>query len=86
MGTGSSACLLYTSSTNMSKEDIEKAVHEAEQFAAEDKKRREEVDTRNAADQMVFQTEKTIKDLGDKIDSVAVSYTHLLSLSRSGPR
>ena len=70
LGTGKEQNITITSSTNMSKEDIEKAVHEAEQFAAEDKKRREEVDTRNAADQMVFQTEKTIKDLGDKIDSV----------------
>ncbi len=69
LGTGKEQNITITSSTNMSKEDIEKAVHEAEQFAAEDKKRREEVDTRNAADQMVFQTEKTIKDLGDKIDS-----------------
>ena len=53
----------------MSKEDIEKAVKEAEQYAAEDKKRREEIDVRNGADQMVYQCEKTLTDLGDKIDA-----------------
>ena len=52
----------------MSKEDIDRAVKEAEQFAAEDKKRREEVDIRNNADQMVYQCEKTITDMGDKLD------------------
>ena len=51
----------------MTKEDIEKAVHDAEQYAAEDKKRREEVDLRNNADQMVYQAEKTINDAGDKL-------------------
>ena len=54
-------------STNMSKEDIDKAVKEAEQFAADDKKKREEVDIRNGADQMVFQTEKMLKENGDKM-------------------
>ena len=53
----------------MSKEDVEKAVKEAEQFAAEDAKRKEEVETRNQADQMVYQTEKTLEDLGDKLDA-----------------
>ena len=53
----------------MSKEDIDKAVREAEQFAAEDKARKEEVDTHNAADQTVYQTEKTLNELGDKIDA-----------------
>ena len=53
----------------MSKDDIEKAVKDAEQFAAEDKKRREEVDTKNAADQMVYQAEKTLTEAGDKIDA-----------------
>ena len=51
----------------MSKDDIDKAVKEAEQYAAEDKKRREEVDLRNSADQMVYSTEKTISEMGDKI-------------------
>ena len=58
-----------TASTNLSKEDIDKAVHEAEQYAAEDKARKEEVDTHNAADQTVYQTEKTLNELGDKIDA-----------------
>ena len=53
--------------TNMSKDDIDKAVKEAEQFAADDKKKREEVDIRNGADQMVFQTEKMLKENGDKL-------------------
>ena len=51
----------------MSKEDVEKAVKEAERYAAEDKQKREEVDTRNAADQMVFTTEKALNELGDKV-------------------
>ena len=67
MGTGKEQQITITSSTNMSKDDIEKAGKEAEQFAAEDKAHREEIDVRNAADQMVYQTEKTIADLGDKI-------------------
>ena len=53
----------------MSKEDVEKAVKEAEQYAAEDKKRREGVEARNAADQMVYQCEKTMEELGDKIEA-----------------
>ena len=69
LGTGKEQHITITSSTNMSKEDVEKAVKEAEQFAAEDAKRKEEVDTRNQADQMVYQTEKTLADLGDKIDA-----------------
>ncbi|MCI8648567.1 MAG: molecular chaperone DnaK [Anaerotruncus sp.] len=67
IGTGKEQQITITASTNMSKEDIDKAVHEAEQFAAEDKKRREEVDTRNEAEQMVFQLEKVLTDLGDKV-------------------
>jgi len=67
MGTGNSQDITITSSTNLSDEDIEKAVKEAEQFAAEDKKKKEAVDTRNAADNIVYQTEKTLTDLGDKI-------------------
>ena len=69
MGTGKEQHITITSSTNMSKEDIDKAVKEAEQFAAEDKKQREAADVRNQADQMVFQTEKTLEDMGDKISS-----------------
>ena len=53
----------------MSKDDIDKAVKEAEQFAAEDAKRKEEVDTRNQGDQMVYQTEKTLEEMGDKISA-----------------
>ncbi len=68
LGTGKEQHITITSNTNMSKDDIEKAVHEAEQFAAEDKKRREEIDTKNAADQMVYQAEKTLSEAGDKID------------------
>ncbi len=67
MGTGNTQDITITSSTNLSDEDIEKAVKEAEQFAAEDKKKKEEVDARNTADNMVYQTEKTLADLGDKI-------------------
>ncbi|WP_295629990.1 Hsp70 family protein, partial [uncultured Intestinimonas sp.] len=61
--------ITITSSTNMSKEDIDKAVKEAEQFAAEDAKRKEEVDIRNQGDQMVYQTEKVMEDLKDKLDA-----------------
>ncbi len=68
LGTGKEQDITITSSTNMSKEDIDKAVKEAEAFAAEDKKARENVDIRNAADQMVFQSEKTLGEIGDKID------------------
>ena len=67
MGTGNSQDITITSSTNLSDEDIEKAVKEAEQFAAEDKKKKESVDTKNTADNIVYQTEKTLADLGDKI-------------------
>ena len=66
LGTNKEQSISITASTNMSKEDIEKAVHEAEQFAQEDKQRREEVDTRNNADQMVYQCEKLISEEGDK--------------------
>lgn len=66
LGTGKEQSISITSSTNMSKEDVEKAVKEAEQFAEEDKKRKDEVDTRNGADQMVYQCEKILADEGDK--------------------
>ena len=68
LGTGTEQHITITSSTNMSKEDVDKAVREAEQFAAEDAKRKEEVDTRNEADQMVYQTEKVLEEMGDKLD------------------
>ncbi|MCF2662392.1 molecular chaperone DnaK [Pseudoflavonifractor phocaeensis] len=67
LGTGKEQHITITSSTNMSKDDIDKAVREAEQFAAEDAKRKEEVDVRNQGDQMVYQTEKTLEEMGDKI-------------------
>ena len=70
LGTNKEQSISITSSTNMSKDDIEKAVHEAEQFAQEDKQRREEVDTRNNADQMVYQCEKLLSEEGDKFDQV----------------
>ena len=69
LGTGKEQHITITSSTNMSKEDVEKAVHEAEQYAAEDAKRKEEIDTRNQGDQMVYQTERTLEELGDKVDA-----------------
>ena len=69
LGTGKEQHITITSSTNMSKEDVDKAVREAEQFAAEDAKRKEEVDTRNQADQMVYQTEKTLEEMGSKLSA-----------------
>ena len=69
LGTGKEQHITITSTTNMSKEDVEKAVHEAEQYAAEDAKRKEEIDTRNQGDQMVYQTERTLEELGDKVDA-----------------
>ncbi len=68
MGTGKVQNITITASSNLSKDDIEKAVKEAEQFAAEDAKRKEEVDVRNQGDQMVYQTEKTLSEMGDKLD------------------
>ena len=66
-GTGKEQHITITSSTNMSKEDIEKAVHEAERFAEEDKKQKEAVEIKNMAENTIFQTEKTLSDLGDKV-------------------
>ncbi len=68
LGTGKEQSISITASSNMSKDDIDKAVREAEQFAEEDKKRKEEVDLRNGADQMVFECEKLIADNGDKFE------------------
>ena len=67
LGTGREQAITITSNTNMSKEDVEKAVKEAEQYAAEDKKKRESVEIRNAADQAVYQCEKSLEELGDKL-------------------
>ncbi|MCM1167004.1 MAG: molecular chaperone DnaK [Lachnospiraceae bacterium] len=67
LGTGKEQHISITASTNMSKEDIDKAVKEAEAFAAEDKKRKEDVDTRNEADSMVYQMKKSMADFGDKV-------------------
>ncbi len=67
LGTGQEQKITITSSSNMSKEDIEKAVKEAEQFASADKARKDEVDARNGADQMIYQAEKALTDLGDKV-------------------
>lgn len=67
LGTGNEQKITITASTNLSDADIDKAVKEAEKFAAEDKKRKEEVEVRNNADSMVYQSEKTLKDLGDKL-------------------
>ncbi len=69
LGTGKEQNIVITASTNLSKDDIDKAVREAEQYAAEDKARKDEVDTHNMADQTIYQTEKTLADLGDKIDA-----------------
>ena len=68
LGTGKEQSISITASSNMSKDDIDRAVKEAEQFAAEDKKRKEAVDIRNGADQMVFQCEKLIDENGDKFE------------------
>ncbi len=67
LGTGNEQNITITASTNLSDADIDKAVKEAEQYAEEDKKRKEEIEIRNNADSIVYQTEKTVKDLGDKI-------------------
>ncbi len=67
MGTGKEQKITITASTNLSKEDIEKAVKDAENFANEDKKLKEGIEIRNNADQLVYQTEKTVKDVGDKL-------------------
>ena len=67
LGTGAEQKITITASSNLSKEDIDKAVKEAEQYAAEDKARKDEVDARNTADQVVYQSEKTLNEMGDKV-------------------
>ena len=69
LGTGKEQQISITASTNLSQEDIDKAVRDAEQYAAEDKARKDEVDTHNTADQVIYQTEKTLNELGDKISA-----------------
>ncbi len=73
LGTGKQQQITITASSNMSKDDIEKAVRDAEQYAEEDKKRREEIETRNQADSLVYQTDKVLKDLEGKITEAEVS-------------
>ena len=67
LGTGKEQKITITASTNLSDDEIDKAVKEAEQYAAEDKKRKEAIDAQNEADAMVFQTEKSLEELGDKV-------------------
>lgn len=69
LGTGNEQKVTITASTNLSDEEIEKAVKEAEKYASEDKKRKEEIDIRNNADSIIYQSEKTLKDLGDKVSA-----------------
>ncbi len=69
LGTGNEQKVTITASTNLSEDEIKKAVRDAEQFANEDKERKEEVETRNQADSMVYSTEKTLKELGDKLSA-----------------
>lgn len=69
LGTGREQHITVTASSNLSKDEIEKAIKEAEQYAEEDRKRKEEADVRNQADQIVYQSEKTLTDLGDKLDA-----------------
>ena len=87
LGTGKEQNISITASTNLSQEDIDKAVREAEQFAAEDKAKKEEVDTHNMADQTVYQTEKALADLGDKISadeksSIQTAVDHLKEVNK----
>ncbi len=89
MGTGKQQAITITSSSNMSKEDIEKAVREAEQYARQDKQRREEVETRNQADSLVYQTDKVLKDLEGKISEneksdIASKQAELKNVLQSG--
>lgn len=69
LGTGREQSIAITASSNMSEEEIKKAVHEAEQYAAEDKKKKDEVETINRADQLIYQTERTMKEMEGKLDA-----------------
>ena len=89
MGTGKQQAITITASSNMSKEDIEKAVNEAQQYAEQDKKRREDIETRNQADSMVYQTDKVLKDLEGKIsegekNDITAKQTELKTALTSG--
>ena len=68
-GTGKEANITITASTNLSEEEVDKAVKEAEKFAEEDKKRKESIETKNNADQLAYQTEKQLEELGDKVSA-----------------
>ena len=68
-GTGKEANITITASTNLSDDEVDKAVKEAEKFAEEDKKRKEKIEVANNADQVVYQTEKTLNELGDKVSA-----------------
>ena len=91
LGTGREQHITITAGSNMSDADIEKAVKEAAEFEAQDKKRKEAIDTRNDADSMVFQTEKALEDVGDKLSdtdkaAVQADLTHLKELiEKSNP-
>ncbi len=90
LGTGAEQKITITSSTNLSDADIDKAVKEAEKYAEEDKKKKEEVDVRNNADSLVYQTEKTLGELGDKISadekaSVQTEVDKLKELLKASP-
>ena len=87
LGTGKEQNITITASSNLSKEDIDKAVREAEQFAAEDKTRKEEADTHNEADQTAYQIEKTLNELGDKVSDsekapIQAAIEHLRELNK----
>src|SRR5699024_2991984 len=69
LGTGKEQSIAITASSNMSEEEIKKAVDEAEQYAAEDKKKKDEVETINRADQLIYQTERTMKEMEGKLDA-----------------
>ena len=69
LGTGAEQKITITASSNLTEEDIKKAVKDAEEFAAQDKKAKEAVDTKNMADSAVYQAEKMVKDLGDKLEA-----------------
>ena len=73
LGTGKEQKITITSSTNLSDDEIDKAVKEAEQFAEADKKRKEAIEVKNGADSIIFQTEKALEELGDKIDATEKS-------------
>ena len=82
LGTGREQSIAITASSNMSEEEIKKAVHEAEQYAAEDKKKKDEVETINRADQLIYQTERTMKEMEGKLDEMCIRDSHSGRLKR----